>query len=150
MPNALGRRDLVEVDALHQPPAIEGREREPHSVSAQLGDQVIQLSDAGPPGDVGGNRGVRSAAQDVVDECGEVAAGAGFDEQPDIVGVHVLDGLADSTRTYPVLVGQVALFEIDRIAPVLVAEYSGACGSRAIMSRRKPFSSWAYSSNAGV
>ncbi len=74
----------------------------------QLADQVVELGDAGPARHVGGDGGHGLAAQDVLDEGGQVAARPGLDKKPRPIGVHGLHQARKLHRRGPVSQGQLA------------------------------------------
>ena len=68
----------------------------------EASEQVMELGYAGAAHHVGGERNEGFAAEDVLDECRQVAAWTGLHEEADALGVEVLDKLGEAHRLGPV------------------------------------------------
>ena len=92
-----------EVDPARPAAGVEVRRVEVDPLGEQGRDQVVELGQARPARQVGGDREGRSAPQGVLDEAGEIAPGPDVDEDVEAVGVNRLDRLAERHRAGPLV-----------------------------------------------
>ena len=69
---------------------------------------MVQLGETAPAREVRRHGERRPTAEGILDEAGQVAAGPDVDEEPQAVGVHGLDRLAERDGAGPLRDGQLA------------------------------------------